>query len=271
MEILNTCEHVVFWRVFKPDDTSYALGWKEGTIAPGKVLNYPEGEFGEIKVEIKNGTRNEAPLMVRAGKKFDKDARLVLTKAPDSAQDNWVLEPAKVTTGPGQVMFQKREQIEFKDLRSADRPVTEEVVLSVDRAFSSGRDMQRVHENSTQWTVGAKIGGEVGKNDVKGTAELSAEFQKKISDTLTKNFSEQVTNAWGQKVSSNYEFTPGKIHAIKTTWTLGVQKATASYFGAEVPITVVLEANGKDFQIVSKATVDELPEDLRAEYLKRNA
>lgn len=259
MQVLNSYPKTVYWRVFKPDDTSYALGWKEGTIAPGKTLVYREDSFMEMKMEIRSGTNYGAPILTRAGQKFEMSATLVVDKAGE-------LGPAAVTVADGLVTTQRREQVRFVDLLEADSEVTEEVSLKVENAFSSGQSMQRSHEDSKTWTVGGKVGGEIGKNDAKGEAEISAQFQSKISDNLSKSYESQVTSAWAKSTSKKLTFSPKNIHVISTNWDLMVRNATAHYFGKDVPVTIVQDTGSSALKVASYSSLAAMPQDLRKRY-----
>ncbi len=265
MEIRNEFNSTVFWRVFKSDDTSYALGWTEGTIKPNEILKWTEGQFLQMKIEIRNGTSYTAPLLVRAGKLIDMDARLVVTK-------EGALAEAAASVKPGSIEKVQRKEIEFVDQLGTDTEIERDVSFSVDNAFSSGRDQALQQENSEEWSVGAKFGGTIGVPDKASvSSEYSAGYKKSVGKLLSESNKEKVTNVWSKTKTQKIAFPGRKLHAVETVWTLDVQHAEAHYFGITTPVTIITDANNSDIRMVSAASVDALPGALKEEYNRRFA
>ena len=259
MQVLNNFPSTVFWRVFKPDDTSYLLGWTEGTIASGATLNWVEDQFTQMKMEIRNGTSYTAPLLSPPGQKFEMDALLEVSA-------DGQLQPPAVTFATGALTQQTSKQVDFVDLLQATTDIERKVTFDISQAFSSGSDIQRAHSDSTTWSVGGKVGGEVGKKDVKGTAEVSASFSKTVSDSLQKQYSSQVTDAWSKSSSDTMSFPAGKISVVSTEWTLNVRNLTATFFGVQVPVTAVEGSSGSKMTFSSYGSVNEMPADLQQRF-----
>jgi hypothetical protein len=53
MRIQSKTKATIFWRAFNPDDTSYIVGLKEGTISPNQYVDFNHPTKAMLKVEIK--------------------------------------------------------------------------------------------------------------------------------------------------------------------------------------------------------------------------
>ena len=79
MKIQNDYTSTVFYRVFKADDTVYAVGLEEGLIASGKpkdFINWPEKEF---KLELKKDG-SLGPFIMKPGTAFTSDASYTIAR-----------------------------------------------------------------------------------------------------------------------------------------------------------------------------------------------
>lgn len=261
MRIRNNFKEKIYWRAFKGDDTAYVIGLNQGAIDPGHIGKWRDDSFSQIKVEIKTGDIVfSKQVLARAGRRFNMTDDLVV-------DNNGELDVAIIKRSEGSLVSVQRTNLQFFDARNFNEATIREITFSIENAFSASEGFQQSHEHSQTWSVGGKVGGDIGKkNKGTGGAELSAQFQDRVVDALETTFKKQVTTVWKQSVSDTFTFQPGKIYAIEVTWRVMLQEGDVAYFGEKTSYSVVASAHGTLTTPSAFESVEAMPEHLREQF-----
>lgn len=261
MRIKNNYGEKIYWRAFKGDDTAYVVGLHQDTTDPGKESSWRDDSFPDIKVEVKLGDIVfSSKVLASAGRRFQMTDDLVVSS-------NGALDVAKVELKKGALVSERRTDIQFFDARNFNEATTREITFAIENAFSASRGFQRSHGHEQTWTVGGKMGGELGEKDVaKVSSEISAQFQDKVVDSLQNSYSEQVSKVWKQSVSDKFTFQPNKIYAIEVTWDVQLEEGVVSYFDEQTSYSVVASAKGSLTTPSAYSSINEMPQHLQEQY-----
>src|SRR5580698_279284 len=81
MRIRNEYDEKIYWRTFKPDETTYMVGLKQGSVERGRTDEWRDDSWRTIKVEAKLGDIVfSTKVLVSAGRIFNMTDDLILTK-----------------------------------------------------------------------------------------------------------------------------------------------------------------------------------------------
>ncbi len=267
MRIRNEYHDTVHWRAFKGDDTAYITGLYQGVVSPGNSQTWRDDSYDTIKVEVKLGDIVfSSKVLAHAGRKFKMTDDLIVssTGALDVAQVKYFqLQQPQHING---------SDIQFYDARGNDRDWTRTITSSAEMAFTDTRLTETMSSHEQTWTVGGKFGGVLGKEDSShASAEISAQFEDKVISSLRTSNEKTLSLTWEKSVSDTLTFSPGKLYAIETVWTLTLDRGTASYFGETTSFSVVRSAEPGIVRPLAFNGPEELPTLYQKEWQRRHA
>lgn len=271
MQIRNATDQGVFVYFYDKTDISYVGAMSvpgsdpyadNGVpVQPGTIFVWREDQYPQIKVGVRDGATHNNWL-VHPGELYQMTDIVAIT-----SDGRWRLG-SDVTVTPGDVVEETEIEVEFVDLRRTGTDVEREVSFTASKAFSSWRRQEMSRENISGWTVGASFGGTITppNNIAEFTSELKAEYQNKVTETLSNSYGSQVESAWSRSASQKTTFAAGKLHVLTTVWTLQVQQSESHYLGVKEPVQIVVASKASDMQIVSVDSPDELQGVLKIRY-----
>jgi len=264
VRIANRTGGTIFWRVFKSDDTVFAVGLMEGSIVKWQIGEWREDAFGKIKIEIKSGTSIFDKTLVKPGKIYNMTDDLIF--------DGTSLRVAVATvTKKSESDSELVTAYVFRDLRdmdSGDPAPTETLTFEVIKGNTSEVSSIKSNEITSTWSVGGTVGGTIGKKGAAGNAEVSAEFTQSATDKLEESFSKNVTETWATKAEETRTFKPGYINMVAKVWVFKVEKGTVEYFNEKTAYTTIRGISTHNTIEGHYKTVEEMGFTARAEFEK---
>ncbi len=261
MRIKNEYPEKIYWRAFKPSDMVHLVGLHQGSIERGQIGEWREDTIDEIKVEVKTGDIVfSKKWLFHAGQIFQMTDDLVLNQAGHLS----VAEVDLDWTEPEKTTF---TDVTFIDMLSFNTVLERTVKFSLENSLFARQQMQQTREHEQTWTAGAKVGGTLKKKDVgSASAEISAQFQDKVTKRLTKEYEEQVKSVWSKSVEDKFTFQPGKLYVVAVDWTIEMKKGLARHFGEEADFTALSSASASHIRLRALDSEEQMDPDLRKQY-----
>jgi hypothetical protein len=257
MRIKNEYDKTIFWRTFKPDDTAYIAGLKQGSVDKGKTEEWREDSYGSFKLEIKLGDIIfSSKVLASAGRIFNMADDLILTR-------DGKLEIAQVRLIAGRKTDHSiRTEIRFVDRRGHAGDYTQTVTSKLSATTMDSATNESITSHEKTWTAGGQLGGTLGKEDRShASAQLSVQFEDKVLNSLRSAYEKSLTEMWEKIHEETISFQAGKIHVVKTVLELTSERGTADYFGEQTEFSVVKKAEKSGVTTSSYDSPEKMPDE----------
>jgi hypothetical protein len=261
MRIKNEYDQTIYWRTFKPDETVYGIGLKQGQVERGKTDEWRDDSWRTVKLEVKLGDIIfSSKVLASAGRIFNMTDDLILTK-------DGRLEVAQVKLSlSGTFDHSTRTEIRFVDRRGHTGDFTQTVTSKLSATTTDSETNESISSHEQTWTAGGQLGGTLGKEDSShASAQLSAQFEDKVLNSLRSSYETSLSQMWEKTTEDAITFEGGEIHAVKSVWALKSERGTAEYFGERTEFSVLKSADSSAI----KTSAYESPEKMPPEYLQK--
>ncbi|HPF11741.1 MAG TPA: hypothetical protein PKW08_04190 [Flavobacteriaceae bacterium] len=265
MKIYNNSKHKVTYHFYETTDKMYALEISGGlgTILPGKVAEFAEDSFPQVKVGIYGMPEmgvfgvHYPDIYVKAG--------TIYNMVDDLTFDGSSLKKAEVTLADDSFTDIISNEYSFIDTRNNNEDVKRQISFALKNSTSVSQSIQNSLEHTNSVEVGSKISGGIGE---KATGELNFKYAHKAVEKLQTTYETKVNSAWESSISESYTLKPGFIYCIKVSWKLKMRKGTIGYLSEKTNYTMIDSASGSLITPAAYKTEADMPKDVRDEFRK---
>jgi hypothetical protein len=258
MKLQNNFSTKVFWRTFDSKDTSRSTGLAQGSIKPGRSINWRNPHDDVFQMEIKTGDIVFSTSVLEGART---DRLRHNNKDYAVARNGAVVEVLDIKNSRSKHVTVT--DISFVNLLDSVNPVQRDEEYVIQKSETVVNTVENTHEHAQTWRLdgsfSSKVGGTIGPVSAEASPTISAGFEDKVTDKLTETYQHEVTTAWSEKVNEGFECPASHITVIERVWTLTIEEGIVADLDEEARYSVLRGAKGRVLSVQNYKSFGAMP------------